>query len=86
MRRDTPLATDPDAKKMWLAASKVSYIGLFFGVAIALGYFTGHWLDGKFHTEPWISFVGLLIGIAAGFKELIRIARQYQRDEKTEEK
>jgi ATP synthase protein I len=71
---------------MWLAASKVSYIGIFFGVAIGLGYLFGHWLDGKFHTYPWISLVGLLVGVAAGFRELIRIGKQYQKDQNREEK
>ena len=70
-----------DARKMWLAASRVSYIGIFFGVAICIGYFFGRWLDGRWHTAPWLSLVGLLIGIAAGFRELVRIAMRFQRDE-----
>ncbi|MSP59403.1 MAG: AtpZ/AtpI family protein [Myxococcales bacterium] len=71
---------------MWLQATKFSYLGLFFGVAIVIGYFIGHWLDRRFHTDPWIGMVGLLVGVAAGFRELYRVARQYQREQERDEK
>lgn len=70
-----------ESRRMWVAASRVSYIGIFFGVAICLGYFFGRWLDRKWHTDPWLSLAGLLIGIASGFRELIRIAGRMKRDE-----
>ena len=72
---------DKDSSKMWLAASKVSYIGIFFGIAICIGFFGGKWLDGQWRTTPWLSITGLLIGIATGFRELIRIARRVQKEE-----
>ena len=64
---------------MWFAASRLSYIGIFFGVAICIGYFAGHWVDGRFHTQPWLGVVGLLVGAASAFRELIRITRQFQK-------
>jgi ATP synthase protein I len=70
---------------MWLQASKVSYLGIFFGVAVTIGFFFGRWLDAKLHSQPWFTIVGALIGIAAGFKELYRIARQYQKNESQED-
>ncbi len=36
---------------------------------IVLGFF-GRWLDGKLGTEPWLLIVGILLGIAVGFKGL----------------
>ena len=72
---------DPDAKKMLQAASKYSYLGIFMGVAICIGYFGGRWLDGRFGTKPWLSLVGLFIGIASGFRELYRLAKQGMKDE-----
>ena len=72
---------DPDAKKMLQAASKYSYLGIFMGVAICIGYFGGRWLDGRFQTKPWLSLIGLLVWIAAGFRELWRLAKQGMKDE-----
>jgi ATP synthase protein I len=74
-----------EARRMWLAASRVSYIGIFFGVAICIGFFFGRWLDTRWHTAPWLSLVGLLVGIASGFRELIRIAGRIQREQGTDE-
>ena len=72
---------DEDVRKLLQAASKYSYIGIFFGVAILIGYFGGDWLDHRYHTGPWLSLVGLFIGIAAGFRELYRLAKQGMKDE-----
>ena len=36
--------------------------------AIALGYFGGRWLDGRYDTEPWLSIVGLVFGMATAGK------------------
>jgi len=38
--------------------------------AVALGYFAGKWLDGKFDTEPWLTIVGFLLGVATGIKAM----------------
>ena len=70
------MAMDPDAKKLLGIASRYSYIGIFLGVAIGVGYFAGRWLDRRYGTDPWLSMVGLLIGVAAGGRELYRLARQ----------
>ena len=51
-------------------------LGLEMGVAIFLGWALGNWLDQKFDTEPWLMLFFLLIGIAAGFRGMLRAARQ----------
>lgn len=38
--------------------------------AVALGYFAGKWLDGKFGTEPWLMIVGFILGVATGIKAM----------------
>ncbi len=72
---------DPDAKKLLQSAADYSYIGIFFGVAVLIGYFGGAWLDGKYGTTPWLSIVGVFVGIAAGFRELYRLAKRGMKDE-----
>ena len=64
--------------RLWL---DVSVIGIQFPVAIALGYFFGRWLDGHLGTEPWLTLVFSLFGIAAGFLNLFRITAQTARAE-----
>ena len=61
--------------------SRFSYLGIFFGTAVVLGYFAGHWADQRWHTDPWLSMTGVLIGVAAGFRELYRLSRLAIKDE-----
>jgi ATP synthase protein I len=58
-----------------------SYIGIFFGVAVCLGVFAGHWADRRWHTDPWLTIVGLGIGLAAGFRELYRLSKKALKEE-----
>ncbi len=78
----TPTApTDRDVKtKMYFQSLRYSYIGLFFGVAVILGFAVGSWLDRRFGTGSWLTMAGVLFGVASGFNELIRLARRYQRE------
>lgn len=38
--------------------------------AVALGYFGGRWLDGRFDTEPLLTIIGFLLGVATGIKAM----------------
>lgn len=44
-------------------------------LAIVLGFLLGHWLDGLLHTTPWLTVVGVLLGIVAGFVGLFKLSR-----------
>jgi len=57
----------------------LSTIGLELGLSIALGYLGGRWLDGKLGTEPWLQWIGLGFGLAAGGVSLYRVVRRAQR-------
>jgi ATP synthase protein I len=61
---------------MWRAALRYSALGLEMGVAVVIGYGLGWWLDRKLGTRPYLTIVLLLLGIAAGFRGLIRAARE----------
>jgi F0F1-type ATP synthase assembly protein I len=41
--------------------------------AIGLGSLLGWWLDGRFHTSPWLLVAGSLFGIGAGFYLFFKI-------------
>ena len=58
---------------------RLSSVGLEMGVAVAIGWGIGYWLDKRFGTDPWLMIVFLLLGVAAGFKSLIKAAREASR-------
>ncbi len=43
-------------------------LGLSMVAAVAIGYFGGWWLDGYFQTGMMLTIIGLLLGVATGFK------------------
>ena len=66
------------------AYGRYGAVGFELLASIGVGYYIGHWLDGKFGTH-WIAFVGFLLGCYAGFSALFRTAKQMQRDIEREE-
>jgi len=65
-------------RKLLRMVGSLSTVGITLVVATVIGYFTGHYLDGMFHTSPWLTIVFFLFGIAAGFKNLFTQARRIQ--------
>jgi len=77
---------DPETKKLWRIAGSTGAVGIEVAVAIAIGYFGGHWLDGKLHTGPWLTIVGFAAGIGAAIKALVRVTRAYQKKNQDEDR
>jgi len=65
----------PESKKQLKLAARFASAGLELVVAIVVGYFGGRLLDGWFGTEPVCGYVGLILGIVAGFRNLFLLAR-----------
>jgi len=65
---------------MWRIAGTTGAIGFEIVLAIGIGYFGGTYLDRKFGTAPWISYAGLLAGMGAAVKALLRVVRSYKRE------
>lgn len=58
-----------DKKQNWpRALADAMNLATSVAAAIAVGYFGGKWLDGKFDTEPWLSIGGLLFGMLTAGK------------------
>jgi len=57
--------------------------GLAFvlGVLTVSGWLLGQYLDRKLGTGPWLSLLGSLLGMAAGFFEVITIVKRAERED-----
>ena len=73
------------ASKGMKSFGRYSAVGFELLLSIAVGYYLGHWLDGKLGTR-WIGVVGFFLGCYAGFRGLFRAAKQMQRDIEREER
>ena len=49
-------------------------------VALGAGYWIGSKIDGHFHTSPWFTILFFLAGVGACIKAMVRVARQYQKE------
>jgi F0F1-type ATP synthase assembly protein I len=55
----------------WVQLARYSQLAVIFPAATVVGLIIGYLLDKWLHTH-WLYLVGLILGIAAGFIELIR--------------
>lgn len=42
----------------------------------------GHWADGRWGSEPWLTVVGVLLGIVVAFRSLFRELARWEAREK----
>ncbi len=75
-KRDKPLF------RHFLQASSVG-LNLVFSTFVGLAI--GYGLDRLFHTAPWLMIIFTILGIVAGFRELVRMARKQASDDDGEE-
>ena len=61
----------PAQKSMWLQLANYSQLAFTLPAATVAGWLIGLALDRWLHTT-WLYLVGLILGIVAGFVELIR--------------
>ncbi len=62
----------PIKKNPWVQLVNYSQLAFIFPAATVVGWLIGLALDHWLHTT-WLYLVGLIVGIAAGFVELIRL-------------
>ena len=70
-RGDVPIFIMEEKDRRFIRLMGVlSTVGITMVVATVIGYFVGVFLDRFFGTAPWLMITFLLLGIAAGFKNL----------------
>jgi F0F1-type ATP synthase assembly protein I len=62
-------------RRNWAKAGRAASAGYFIVVALLLGAGAGHWVDGRYGTQPWGLLGGFAVGMLAAAKELWTIAR-----------
>lgn len=61
------------------AYARVGALGIELVASTVIGLLGGRWLDGKLGTDPWLSIVGLILGVVAGFRSLYQTAKSENR-------
>jgi ATP synthase protein I len=69
----------PESRKQLQLAARFAATGIELAIAIVVGYFGGRYLDGWLGTTPYLSYVGLILGIVAGFRNLFSLASTAQK-------
>ena len=72
---------DKETKQSAIQMAYASSIGIAMVLAVFGCLLVGSWLDRKAGTSPYFTLLFLLIGIAAGFRNLYVLIRKYFKDE-----
>lgn len=68
-------------KEIFRVMTRFSTVGLEMGLSVVIGLLMGIYLDRYLKTEPWMTIIFLLFGIAAAFRVMVRVARESSREE-----
>ncbi len=63
---------EKETKVLIRQLGKLSLIGIELVVATFIGLAMGIYLDSKFGTSPWLTIIFLILGIAAGYRNIFR--------------
>lgn len=63
-------------KPLFKQLLEASSVGIQLVISTFVGFAIGYFLDKLLKTSPWLTIVFLIIGITAGFRELLRVARK----------
>lgn len=65
----------PEGRNQLKAFGLVATAGIELGAAVAIGWFGFGWIAERLETGTWLPWVGLALGLGAGFYNFFRIAR-----------
>jgi F0F1-type ATP synthase assembly protein I len=68
------------------ALTKLASVGIELSISTIVGMLGGRWLDEKLGTAPWLMLLGLVLGVVAGMRSLIRAARRANQESQTSER
>jgi ATP synthase protein I len=71
-----------ETKQTAIEMARVSSMGIAMVIAIFGCFYLGRWIDRQLGTEPYLTLFFLLIGIAAGFRNMYLLVKRYVKDNK----
>lgn len=71
---------DKETKKTAIQMAYASSIGISMVIAIFGCLFLGIWLDRKLGTDPYLTLLFLLMGIVAGFRNMVLLIKRSFKD------
>jgi F0F1-type ATP synthase assembly protein I len=66
----------------WLPMLSLMGMGFYIAIAIILGIWGGHWLDGKMNTGPLWLIIGLVMGIAVAALGVYNMIKPFMEEAK----
>lgn len=59
---------------------QITTLGLEFAASEILGAYAGYWLDKRLDSSPWFLIAGVVLGFMLGFYQIVRSAKQMEKD------
>lgn len=72
----------PEDRSLFRQLFTVGSVGIQFALSIFVGFGIGYYVDKFLGTFPWFTIVFLILGIFAAFRELFRLAKREDRNDK----
>jgi ATP synthase protein I len=66
----------------WRSLGMLASVGITFVVATAGATIGGYFLDRWLGTTPWLTLIGLAVGVVAGFRGFFRSVKNAERRER----
>jgi F0F1-type ATP synthase assembly protein I len=67
---------NPETGRQLRIATDVGAIGIELAISPLIGFLGGRFLDRTFGTEPWLMYVGLGLGLAAGVRAVWKVMKR----------
>lgn len=65
-----------ETKRVFRELAYYSSLGFSVSLSIFIGLAIGVYLDRKFNTSPWFTLIFLVLGIAAGFRNIALVIKR----------
>lgn len=80
------LKLTPDKRRELRSTGEASIVGWVLAISVVIGTVVGSWVDSVRHSAPTGVTIGLVVGAAAGFLNLFKVALRIMREEDEEDR